>query len=198
MEPSTQDNTAAANPGVAPISTGRANSGGSTNIEETSEIIRPGDVLLITFADLPKDYTLPAFDQRVKDDGSITLLYNQPFQAAGKRTGEMEREIRAFYVPRYFINMTPTVRISTENRFYYVGGEVRAPGKFPYISGITVSKAIAAAGGFTDFANKRSVKLTRPSGRKQTVNCNQVIDHPERDPLVFPDDSIHVNRRIFW
>lgn len=171
------------------------NSGG-TNIDLSGEIIKPGDVLLITFADLPKDAPLPPFDQRVKDDGTITLIYNRSFQAAGKRTGDLEKEIRAFYVPDYFINMTPTVRISGESRFYYVDGEVRAPGKFPYVSGITVTKAIAAAGGFTDFASKRKVKLIRASGRQQTINCNKVLDHPEQDPLVFPDDKIHVPRRI--
>jgi protein involved in polysaccharide export with SLBB domain len=188
-------------PGAAPAinqvtaGTPGANSGG-TNIDLSGEIIKPGDVLLITFADLPKDAQLPAFDQRVKDDGTVTLIYNRSFQAAGKRTGDLEREIRAFYVPGYFINMTPTVRISGESRFYYVDGEVRAPGKFPYVSGITVTKAIASAGGYTDFANKRKVKLIRAGGRQQTINSNKVLDNPEQDPLVFPDDKIHVPRRI--
>jgi protein involved in polysaccharide export with SLBB domain len=64
-----------------------------------------------------------------------------------------------------------------------------------------VSKAIAAAGGFTDFANKRSVKLIRRDGRSQKVNYNKALAHPEQpelDPTVFPDDKIHVPRRIFW
>jgi polysaccharide export outer membrane protein len=174
-----------------------SNSEFATN-RESSEIIKLGDVLLITFGDLPDIAKLPAFDQRVKDNGTITLIYNQIFQAAGKRTGDLEREIRAFYVPDYFRNLTVTVRISYETRFYYVEGEVRLQGKLPYTGSLTVTKAIAAAGGFTDFANKRKVKLIRPDGRKQTINCNKVLDHPELDPQVLPDDKIHVPRRLFW
>lgn len=172
-----------------------ANSGTSTN-DGSWEIVTTSDVLVITFADTPNP--VPPFDQRVRDDGTITLIYNQVFHAAGKRAGDLEKEIHDFYVPSYFRNLTVTVRISRENRFYYVDGEVRGQGKFPYSSSITVSKAIAAAGGFTDFANKRRVKLIRADGRRQTINCNQVLDHPELDPLVFPDDKIHVPRRLFW
>jgi protein involved in polysaccharide export with SLBB domain len=187
---------AAAPTGQAATTPVVARSGAATNAE-TSEIIQTGNVLLITFSDLPPP-PLPPFDQRVRDDGKITLIYNREFKAAGKRTGDLEKEIRDFYVPAYFINMTPTVRISSETRSFYVTGEVRASGNYPYKSSITVSKAIATAGGFTDFANKRRVKLIRADGRTQTVNCNKVIDHPELDPQVFPDDKIHVPRRLFW
>jgi polysaccharide export outer membrane protein len=173
-----------------------AKSGTATNADGTSEIIQPGNTLLITFSDLPPP-PQPAYDQRVRDDGTITLIYNRVFKAAGKRVGDLEKEIRDFYVPAYFINLTVTVRISTD-RSYYVDGEVRLPNKFPYTTPITVSKAIATAGGFTDFANKRKVKLIRADGRKQTVNCNKVLDHPELDPQVFPDDRVHVPRRILW
>jgi protein involved in polysaccharide export with SLBB domain len=187
----TSPSNTAATPAVAPNTTPTA----TTNL--SPEIIKVGDILLITFGDLPTERPLPAFDQRVKEDGTITLIYNQVFQAVGKRTGDLEKEIRAFYVPAYFRNLTVTVRISTETRFFYVEGEVRLQGKLPYTGPITVTKAIAAAGGFTDFANKRSVKLIRADGRKQTINCNKVLVHPELDPTVFPDDKIHVPRRIF-
>lgn len=172
-----------------------ANSAVTSTNADSPEIIRPGYILLITFGDLPNQP--PAFDQKVKDDGSITLIYNKVFQAAGKRTGDLEREIRDFYVPAYFINLTVTVRIATDTRSYYVEGEVRAPGQRPYISSITVSKAIAAAGGFSDFANKKKVRLIRADGRKETVNCVDVLEHPEKDPQVYPEDKIHVPRRLF-
>jgi len=172
-----------------------AKSSAGTNVE-SPEIIQVGNILLITFGDLPPPAP-PTFDQRVRDDGTITLIYNQVFHAVGKRVGDLEKEIHDFYVPRYFINLTVTVRISTD-RYYYVDGEVRTPGKVPYTGSITVSKAIASTGGFTDFANKRKVQLIRADGRKQIVNCNKVLDHPELDPQVFPDDKIHVPRRIIW
>jgi protein involved in polysaccharide export with SLBB domain len=190
MEPVAQGGTApATTPAVAP------NPAATTTNRESAEFIKVGDILVISFADLPTPFA--PFDQKVKDDGTITLIYNQPFQAAGKRTGDLEREIRVFYVPSYFRNLTVTVRLSAD-RYYYVDGEVKLPSKFPYTGPITVSKAIAAAGGFTDFANKRNVKLTRADGRSQTVNCNKVLENKAPDPPVFPDDKIHVYRRLLW
>lgn len=170
----------------------------STNSQPSAEIIQPGNVVTVTFSDLPQGSQPPPFTQIVRDDGTITLIYNQPFHAAGKRVGELEQEIRNFYVPAYFRNLTVTAIISFENRFYYVEGEVRQPNKVPYVAGTTVSKAIATAGGFTDFANKRKVKLIRADGRgSQTINFNKVLDHPELDPQVYPNDRIHVPRRLF-
>jgi protein involved in polysaccharide export with SLBB domain len=183
--------------GTAPTTTPAAPNSPTTTTNGSAEFIKVGDILVISFSDLPPDRLMPPFDQKVKDDGSITLIYNQPFQVVGKRTGDLERDIRAFYVPSYFRNLTVTVRLSAD-RFIYVDGEVRLQGKVPYTGPITVSKAIAAAGGFTDFANKRNVQLIRADRRTQTVNCNKVLDHPELDPPVFPDDKIHVKRRIVW
>jgi protein involved in polysaccharide export with SLBB domain len=193
--PGMQEATAATAAKATPPPAALPSSVSATGTNETAEIIKPGQVLVITFSDLPPPPP-PAFDQRVRDDGKITLIYNHEFQAAGKRTGDLEKEIRDYYVPGYFQNLTVTVRISTEI-FYFVEGEVKMPNQYPYRGPITVSKAIATAGGFTDFANKRKVKLIRSNHQTQTVNCNKVIDHPELDPPVLPDDKIHVSRRLF-
>ena len=53
------------------------------------------------------------------------------------------------------------------------------------------------AAGFTDFANKKKVKLTRVDGRTQTVNCIKALDKPSLDPEVYPGDKIYVRRRIW-
>jgi len=196
VEPVAQGGTATGNQTATPAANPNP-AAPATNPDSSAEFIKSGDILLISFADLPSGSQMPPFDQKVKDDGTITLIYNRAFHAAGKRTGELEKEIRDFYVPAYFINLTVTVRISAD-RFYYVDGEVRVPSKLPYTSDITVSKAIASSGGFTDFANKRNVKLIRSNGRSQTVNCNKVLENKEQDPLVLPNDRIHVYRRIVW
>jgi polysaccharide export outer membrane protein len=196
IEPTAQGGTSTGNTVATPVPVPNAVPTATTNL--SAEIIKVGDILVISFSDLPTP--MPPFDQKVRDDGFITLIYNQPFQAAGKRTGDLEKEIRAFYVPAYFKNLTVTVRLSAD-RFFYVDGEVKLGNKVPYTGPITVSKAIAAAGGFTDFANKRSIQLIRPDGRSQKVNYNKALAHPERpelDPPVFPDDKIHVPRRILW
>jgi protein involved in polysaccharide export with SLBB domain len=125
---------------------------------------------------------IPSFEGRIKEDGTITLTFNQSFKADGMTRGDLEKEIRARYVPDYFKQMTVTVKQQESTRWYYLNGEVRSPARQIYNSRITVLKAIASSGGFTDFANKKKVKLTRVDGRTQIVNCPKALDNPSLDP----------------
>jgi len=159
------------------------------------EVLHIGDSLTVTFTDTPT--TMPPSQEKVKEDGTITLMLNQTFKADGKTRGELEKEIRAFYVPDYFKYLTVTVTPDVITRWYYINGEVKIPSRQNYNSRITVSRAIASAGGFTDFANKKKVKLTRADGRTQTVNCLKALDKPTLDPEVYPGDTIHVPRRLW-
>jgi polysaccharide export outer membrane protein len=147
----------------------------------------------IVFTDTPQ--AIPPVDDKVKDDGTITLMFDKTFQAAGKTPGELAQEIRKRYVPDYFAQLTATV-VRDVLRAYYVDGEVRNPSKQPYTGPMTLTQAIASAGGFTDFADKKRVKLIRANGKNETVNCKKLIDHPELDPEVFPGDKVHVPRSI--
>jgi protein involved in polysaccharide export with SLBB domain len=160
---------------------------------DSSDILHVGDLVVVVFSDLPTP-ALP-FEERVKDDGTITLLLNQTFQAAGKTRGDLEKEIRTRYVPRYYLNLTVTVK--PQERYFYVEGEVRLPSRQPHPGDITVLKAIASAGGFTDFANKRKVRLMRGNGQTIIVNCVAVLENPQLDLPVYPNDKIHVPRRLW-
>jgi protein involved in polysaccharide export with SLBB domain len=164
----------------------------ATPNNNSPEIIKVGDLLTVSILDIPipQQATLV----KVREDGTITLLLNLPFVAAGKTSGELEREIRAAYVPRYFVNMTVTVMM--QNGFYFVDGEVKTPNRFPYQGKTTVTKAIASAGDFTDFANKRKVKLIRTDGRVLVIDCIKALSDPSLDLEVYPNDKIHVPRRI--
>jgi protein involved in polysaccharide export with SLBB domain len=63
-----------------------------------------------------------------------------------------------------------------------------------YGPSITVTKAIQTAGDFTEFANKKKVKLTRKDGSIYTVNCIKALEDPTQDLEVYPGDTIHVPR----
>jgi hypothetical protein len=79
---------------------------------------------------------------------------------------------------------------------YSVIGEVKNPGNITYkeeMKEMTVAKAIQAAGGLTDFANKRTMTITRDdSGKKIKVNYEKESDLP-----VYPGDKIYVAKQIF-
>ena len=161
------------------------------------DMINPGDSLIINFSDLP--YVQPPISDRVKEDGTITLLQNQTFVAAGKTRGQLEKEIRARYVPAFFVAMTVNVLPDPQRQFYTVRGEVKNPGRQVYLSRITALKAIGSAGDFTDFARKTDVQLTRANGQIYHINAKQALRDPSKDLEIFPGDVVYVPRRNpFW
>ena len=180
----------AAAPVVSPLAVPAATNGAGPQVE----VLDVGSSLTIVLTDTPTP--IPAFEGKIKEDGSITLTLNQPFLAAGKTPGDLEKEIRARYVPKYFKYMTVSVKQIENTLWYYVDGEVKSPNRQLYASRITVSKAITSAGGFTDFANKKKVRLTRLDGRIQIINCVKARDNPSLDLEVYPGDKIYVPRRL--
>jgi polysaccharide export outer membrane protein len=168
----------------------------ATNVDATgTQRLGIGDTVIVSFQDVI--IPIPPVDQRVREDGTITLIYSKKFTAVGKTAKELEEDIRKVYVPGYFKEMTPTVK--TADSFFYVGGEVKAPGRQVYLnSDITVLRAINAAGGFTDFANKRKIEIIRASGTApEWEDCKEVLKHPEKDLKIFPGDSVVVHPSMF-
>jgi polysaccharide export outer membrane protein len=169
-------------PGAALISAG------------SPDLLRPNDLVTITFADVMPP--LKNYEERIKDDGTITpptVSRDGPVQAAGKTTGQLQRELQQRY-EKYYRRITVTVL--GENRFFYVDGQVRSPGGKPYVGEITLVKAIAVAGGCTDFAKKTKVQLTRANGKKLTVNYEKALKDQALDPPVYPGDQIYIPRRL--
>jgi protein involved in polysaccharide export with SLBB domain len=151
----------------------------------------PGDKLIIEF-----DLGLPTpWTQSVREDGMISLPYNKSIMAAGKKKGELEQLIHDVFVPDILRRLT--VNIRSEDRTYFVDGEVRTPGQKVHTGLITATKAIAAAGDFTDFANKRNVEVIRSNGQKIKMNALKALQDPSKDVAVFPGDRVHVYRRVF-
>src|ERR1017187_77051 len=183
--------TPAAVPVVSRVAVPVATNGGGPELE----VLQVGSSLTITMMDTPT--IIPIFEGKIKEDGTITLTLNQTFKADGKTPGDLEKEIRACYVPKYFKYMTVAVRQEATTLWYYVDGEVKGPSRQIYSTRITVLKAIASASGFTDFANKKKVKLTRADGRTHIVNCVKARDNPALDLEVYPGDKLYVPRR-FW
>ena len=172
---------------------GAAGGMSGTNFDITAYTIVTGDELTVSFSDAQG--LMPITDT-VKEDGTITLLYNHPFHAAGKKVGDLQKEIVSFYVPTYYKYLTPTIKL--QSRYFTVNGEVRNSNRYVYTGQrVTVTQAIAMASGFTDFANKKNVKLIRASGKQSTINCVKAITDPSLDLEVLPGDQIYVKKRIF-
>jgi protein involved in polysaccharide export with SLBB domain len=74
--------------------------------------------------------------------------------------------------------------------FVTVHGEVRKPSDIPFRSGMTISEAIAEAGGFTRHASATRVVLIRDR-RRFTVNLGS-----EPDMTLRPWDTVVVSQRL--
>jgi polysaccharide export outer membrane protein len=167
------------------------NDAGQPGANDLLHMIHVGDDLTVAF----NDQQIQPISDQVKQDGTITLIYNKPFHAAGKSIGELQQEIQKAYVPSYFKYLTVTIK--TQERFYSIGGEVRAPGRQAFVSHMTVLQAVDTAGGFTDYAKKKSVLLIRSNGTHETENCVKALEDPKLDLEVYPGDKVHVPKRIW-
>ena len=79
----------------------------------------------------------------------------------------------------------------------YVTGEVTKPGPVTLNGPLTILQALAMAGGFTDFANRKEILILRTgaSGQKTlTFNYKDALDpDTKRAPLVLqPGDTVIV------
>jgi polysaccharide export outer membrane protein len=76
----------------------------------------------------------------------------------------------------------------------YVEGQIRKPGAVALIEGLTVTQALALAGGPDEFANVRRVLVRRATGEKVRVNVTRVNRGKEDDPMLAEDDYVVVPR----
>jgi polysaccharide export outer membrane protein len=148
------------------------------------------DLVIVTFAG---SEDMQPHEERIKEDGTITLQHIGSITAAGKTTGELQREIHDAFVPSYYKRLTVTVK--TDRLLYYVQGYVRQSGRQEYRGSTTVLKAIASAGDFNEFADRKNVVLTRKDGTRIIVNCIKAAKDSSLDLLVFPGDKIEVTLR---
>jgi polysaccharide export outer membrane protein len=175
----------------------QTNASSPSSVPKDLDLLHIGDVMTIEFSDLP--VLVSSREERIKEDGTVTLMENKTFLAAGKTRGQLEREIHDAYVPDYYLKMTVSIRPKDQTQFYYVRGEVKMPARQIYVSRIRLLQAIASAGDFTDFARKRAVLLTRADGRKITINCLKARKDDSLNLEVLPGDIIDVPRRqIFY
>jgi polysaccharide export outer membrane protein len=154
---------------------------------------RVGETVTVTFTGAPTP--IESHMEPIKEDGTINLDLIGKIKAVGKTAGELQNEIYTSYVPKYYTRLTVTV--NTGDRVYYVGGEVRGPGRQLYVDGMTVVKAIQSAGGLTDFANHHKVWLTHANGQRIKVDFDKALQNPSKDPSVYPDDQINVEKSLW-
>ena len=149
-----------------------------------------GDRVLIALLGIPDEVKI---EDVVDDKGMVTLPLIGDVHFEGRTTSEVESEIERIYVERLIYTSVNATVVAPDDEFF-VRGEVRKEGRYALTGAMTLSKAIAVAGGYTEFANRRIVVVRRG---EQTLEFNvpRIDDGLDPDPLLTRGDVVTVRRR---
>ena len=158
-----------------------------------------------SWASVDSNYKLDAGDSiRItvfgEDDLSLELtlgeqgLINYPYlgiiRASGMTPTVLENRLISGLKGDYLIN--PSVNVSiVEYRPFFIHGEVEKPGGYPYQPGLTLERAVALAGGFTERASRDKMSINRKAN-----NIDAVINAKLKS-LIEPGDSIFIKDSFF-
>jgi protein involved in polysaccharide export with SLBB domain len=111
-------------------------------------------------------------------------------KAAGRTVADFQKEITGKFADGYLVNPNVEVDVVSYRPFYIIG-EIKAPGQYPYVNGMSVINAVALAGGFTDRADKSEVYIRRNGSSKET-------EYPgDETTRVNPGDIVRISERFF-
>jgi protein involved in polysaccharide export with SLBB domain len=145
----------------------------------------------------------------VTDSGEIEVPYIGRFPAENKTCRQLAGEVKAALEKDYYYQATVIIAIDlmtkSRGRVYLVGPvHVPGPQEVPSDEVLTLSRAITRAGGFTDYADRQHVKVTRNGGKGEgekqtfTVDVAQILDKgkTEQDVPLLPGDLVVIPERL--
>jgi len=126
----------------------------------------------------------------VSGEGTLSLPLIGSVDALGYSISRLERSIEAKLEDGFL--KKPRVSIEVLNyRPFYVMGEVKEPGSYPYVNGMSALNAVALGGGFTYRAVKEKITVIRATDATRT---------PETIPpegVILPGDVVRIEERFF-
>ena len=184
-------NTKAATP-VADASPSQPVTAEVSKPHDDSFVIGANDVLAINVWKEPDvSRSVP-----VRSDGKISLPLAGEIQASGLTPLKLEQDI-ASKLQSYISEPEVTVIVQQINsQKFNILGMVSKPGSYSLTNSSTVLDAIAAAGGFRDFAKQKSIYVLRhnPNGTESRLpfNYKDVVKgkNPDQNVKLQPNDTV--------
>lgn len=127
---------------------------------------------------------------RVDDSGAIAFPLVGPVTVRGTTTQAAAGRLASALANGYMRNPNVAVEIA-EYRPFFIQGEVKNAGQFPYVYGMSVRAAISVSGGFSDTADRARAVIYRRQGGEM-VKTTVDLDFPIR-----PGDTIVILERWF-
>lgn len=167
------------------ISTGERYAPVGANADDNYQL-GPGDKIRVTVFN---EETLSG-EFSVGSEGMVSLPLIGDVNARGKTAPQLSTEIQSKLADGYLREPKVSVEVSTYRPFFILG-EVKAPGQYPYASGMTVMNAVATAQGFTPRAAKKIAYIRRAnSSTEEAMALTPTL-------RVLPGDTIRVGERYF-
>ncbi|MGZ6132324.1 MAG: polysaccharide biosynthesis/export family protein [Myxococcaceae bacterium] len=155
-------------------------------------VIEPGDVIQIRVFNQP-DMSTRA---KVREDGKVSVPFLNDVTVAGVDPNTLAKQLQAKL--KEFIN-APVVTVSLEEARPFsvaVMGELVKPGLYPVPQGSGVLQALAAAGGFNQYASKDRIYVVRDAPDRARIRFTyEQLTQPESKAAMFrlrPGDSVVV------
>lgn len=164
--------------------------------------LHPGDRIMVKI--YPEDTYIHGGEVQLSPDGNITLPLIGKIKVVDKTTLEAARAIQVILDRDYLVDPEVVVEIMTyKEQSFVILGQVNKPGTYQIPVGsteVTFLQAISLAGGFSDVANIKKVKIIRTeNGQKKIirVNAEAIISGKEEDLELKPGDVVHVSESMF-
>jgi polysaccharide export outer membrane protein len=156
--------------------------------------LRQGDVLGLSFQ------LCPEFNQdvTVQPDGEISPRGVNPVNVEGQSLDEVTKSLTRTYTS---IMREPVIAVALkdfEKPYFIAAGEVAKPGKYDLRSSMTITEAVAIAGGFDKDAKHSQVVLFRPVGdetfQSRVIDVKKLLAERDLnlDAHVLPGDVLYV------
>lgn len=153
--------------------------------DDTGYLLGPGDKIIIQVYG-EEDLKI---ETQLTDSGKINYPFLGEIMAKGLTIKQLENRIYTGLKGDYFVE--PNVFVGmVEYRPFFINGEVKQAGGYPYKPGMTVNQAIALAGGLTERASKEKILIYREGNKSQALNA-------DLSSKVSAGDTITIEQRFF-
>lgn len=172
--------------GVCAVVFPGANALGQNADTAKSYRLGPGDrIVIVVYGE--EDLSM---DVMLDDTGVIEYPFLGPLQVDGLTVSELGKLLIEGLKGPYLVDPDITVSVK-QYRSIYISGEVEKPGAYAYEPGMTIEKAVAIAGGFTERASRNKIDVKRandPTGQTQRYEITESVR---------PGDIITVRQSFF-
>lgn len=184
--PATSAVGSSAAPASSSIPLGSSSSTGIAKVTDTYKI-QPQDILVVEVTNEP---SIGAKELRVTARGEISFPYIGAIKVAGRTPADVQDEIKSLLEADYLVDAQVIAQVKEyRKRTVMVLGQVNRAGavEIPPEGKLSVIEAIAGANGYTRYARKSDIEVSR-AGQK-SIRCSDDEQRNNPDKAIYLEDK---------